>query len=122
MPKVPPKPAALGKQTKKKRIAPEGLREPTENPMSVEERTELKQIFRNPVFIKAFENAKLCKPTSFVGGLRTALGPQVALHALAQIQGWELFGAALLMQTRDKVIKPDQLEENYADPLFAPIK
>lgn len=121
MAKVPPKPAALGKQPKKKRLPPEGLREPTENPLSIEERTELREIFRNPIFIKAFENAKLCRPPSFVAGMQSALAPQLALVALARIQGWEMFSTALLMQTRDKIPKPEQLTENYADPLLPPI-
>lgn len=122
MTKVTPKPAALGKQTKKKRIAPEGLREPVENPLSIQERNELKEIFRNPAFVKAFENAKLCRPPCFVAGMSTQLGAQISMVALARIQGWEMFSAALLMQTRDKIQKPEQLMENYADPELPPIR
>jgi hypothetical protein len=122
MPKVPPKPVALGKQPPKKpRIPPEGLREPTENPLSIEERTELKEIFRNPVFVKAFENAKLCKPPSFVAGMGTALAPQISMVALSRIQGCDMFSDALLVQTKDKIPKREALVENYADPLLPPI-
>lgn len=122
MPKVPPKTAPLGKEPKKnRRVATKGFEEPLENPLSIEERMELREIYRNPVFVKALNNASLCKPPSVVGGLSSALGGQISLIALSRIQGWELFSAALLMQVKDKLPKRVPLEENYNDPQLKPV-
>lgn len=121
MPKVQPKTAPLGKEQKKTRFPAKGFEEPTENPLTIEERTELKGIFRNPVFVKALGNASLCKPPAFVAGLSTQLGGQISLVALARIQGWEMFSTALLVQTRDKIPPRAPLEENFADPQLPPI-
>ena len=56
MAKVPPKPAALGKQPRMKKY--EGPQIPVEAPLSLEERTKLKELYENPVFRKAFSNAR----------------------------------------------------------------
>lgn len=89
---------------------------PMEFILSLEERTELKGIFANPVFTKAFSNAKLRKPAAFVGGIATTQGAQIALIQLSRIQGWEMFEAAMFMQTQDKLPPKAALEENYDDP------
>lgn len=123
MSKVPPKSAPLGKEPKKKRMAAAGgPSKPAEMPLSVEERIELKGIFSNPVFVKAFNNARLCKPPVYVGGLATQFGGQIATIQIARIQGWEAFEAAMFLQTQDKLPKPAPLEENFADPQLPPIK
>lgn len=93
-----------------------------EMPLSVEERIELKGIFSNPVFIKAFNNAKLFRPPVVVPGLATQFGGQIATIQLARIQGWEMFEAAMFLQTQDKPPKLGPIEENFADPNLPPIK
>lgn len=129
MAKSPPKPAALGKQPKKKIVA--GAAKPSAHAgptlpaaiaLSLEERTELKQLFASEVFRKAFHNARLMKPSVTPPGLSTALGGQIALVQLCRIQGWKMFEAALAVQVTDKLPKPEPLQETYADPDFAPLK
>lgn len=93
-------------------------------PLSHDERVELRGIFNNPVYRKAFSNARLMKPSAFAGSesLNGALGGQIANNRLHQIQGWEAFEAALYLQTLDPKPKPEPLKENYADPDFPSIQ
>lgn len=110
---VPPKPAAVGKQPRMKKY--EGPQMATEAPLSIEERTKLKEIFESPVFRKAFSNARLRKPTAFPPGISSALGGAVAQVQLSRIQGWELFEAALFLQTQDPKQRPQSVEETFPD-------
>ncbi len=120
--KVTPKPAVMGKQPKKKTSRHAGPALPTENPLSLDERTELKNIYGNEVFRKGFSNARLMRPTLFPPGLSTPLGPQIALLQLARLQGWEMFEAALAVQVKDKLPPKEPLTETYNDPDMPPVK
>jgi len=113
MSKVQPKPAAMGKQPRMKKF--EGPKMAVEVPLTIEERTELKEIFEKPVFRKAFSNARMRKPNAFPPGLSTALGDKIAAVQLCRIQGWELFEAALFLQTQDPKQRPIQAEETFPD-------
>jgi len=115
MPKtVPPKPAAPGKQPKIKAVAG-GPERPAEKPLSVEEREALREMFRNPVFAKAFNNARLAKPTVFAQGLASEHGGKVATIQLARLQGWEMFEAAMFMQTQDRILRQPAPTETFPD-------
>jgi hypothetical protein len=114
--KVTPEPAALGKQPKVK--APgkyTGPTKPAAIPLTLEERTELKSLLGSAVYRKAFTNARLFRPSVFIDGLNTALGPQIALGRLRQLQGWEMFEAALVLQTQDPKQKAEPIMETWPD-------
>ena len=110
---VSPKPAAMGKQPRMKKY--DGPKMAVEAPLSVEERTELKKIFDAPLFRKAFSNARLRKPTAFITGLFTAQAGQIASVQISRIQGWEMFEAALFLQTQDPKQKREPIEETFPD-------
>lgn len=116
MAKVPPKPAAMGKQPKKKSTNA-GPSLPAVQVLSLEDRTELKRIFASELFRRAFSNARLMKPISTPPGLSTAMGAQIALVQICRIQGWEMFETALAVQVMDKLPKPAPLEPTYSEPL-----
>lgn len=87
-------------------------------PLSVEERNELRGIFNNPVYKKAFTNARLRKPSAFGGETDGALGGAVSAKKLHLIQGWELFEAALFIQTLDPKPPRQVIEETFPDDPF----
>jgi hypothetical protein len=96
----------------------------------MEERVELRELFNKPAYRKAFTNARLKKPSAFAGSepLNGEHGGIVANNRLHQIQGWEMFEAALALQALDPAPPKKPLEESYpndqffasADPNFKP--
>lgn len=113
--KVTPKAVALGKQPREET----GPSMTVAVPLTFEEREELRKIFANPAYKKAFTNARLRKPSAFGGDTDGALGGQVAAKKLHLIQGWELFEAALALQVMDPKPRPQPVEETFPpDPFF----
>lgn len=77
------------------------------------QRQELRAIFQNPVFKLALQNAHLKKPSCALPESIHVL-PQVSNNRIHQIQGWEMFEAALFMQTEVIVRRtPPKLEEKF---------
>ena len=82
----------------------------------MEERDELTALLNKPVFIKAWTNAELSKPSPFPTSsdkFEGEHGPQHAANQLHRIQGWDLCRAALIRQTHEVKQKPKALTENY---------
>lgn len=107
-------------RTAKRGVAPQQIESPIRNPpvpFTLEERQELRSLFSQPVFAKAWHNAKLAKPSAFVAGnpspLNTALGAMVGNNRLHEIRGWELFEAAILRQVNDPSPPKSVVQENY---------
>lgn len=84
-------------------------------PLSYEQRVHLSQIFADPVFKQAWQNAQAAKPNHFPLGLETALGAQIGNNRLHQQQGWELFRVALLRQVMDPPAAKPKVQDNYPD-------
>lgn len=110
--------------TAKRGVAPRQM-EPTVKTeaikLTLEERNHLSEILRDPIFTKAWNNAKWEKPSAFVSGqpnpLSTPMGLQVASNRLHEIRGWELFEAAITRQIKDPPIAKGQVVENWQKPL-----
>lgn len=84
-------------------------------PLVYEERIRLQQILNDPVFQKAWQNAQACRPSVVPLGLDTALGQQIGNNRLHQIQGWDMFRAALLRQILEPAPAKPKLSDNYPD-------
>jgi len=76
---------------------------------------ELAELLAKPVFVAAWNNARLYKPSSYVAGLDTALGPQIALAKLSEMKGWEQFKVALIRQIEDPKLPRKPLKETFPD-------
>lgn len=90
--------------------------EPVFMPLLMEERNRLNEIFRDPVFIKAWRNLRVYKPGAFPANASTLAGPsglQIAANRLHQIQGWEMFVVALLNQAKEPVVKKNTPLQEY---------
>jgi hypothetical protein len=83
--------------------------------LELPEREKLSKLLNDPVFIQAWKNAECKRPSAFPGKTDTELGGVIATNRLHQIQGWEMFKAALLIQLLDPKIKPTKLVESYPD-------
>lgn len=91
---------------------------PAPIPLVMEERDELTAILNNPVFIKAWRNAELFRPSPFPHAtehFEGEYGDNRASKQLARIQGWEMHKAALIKQTVEVAPKPRQLPDEYSD-------
>jgi len=89
-------------------------------PLELAERERLRQIFSDPVFRKALQNAHAQKPKTNPGGTGvlgiTEFSEKIAANRLHQLQGWEMFEAALFAQAEERVIhKPPVLKENFQE-------
>lgn len=102
------------------RIESEGAVVPQVLPLSFEEREELKSLLAKPVMRKAWANAEVMKPSPFVDAreLNGALGGRCANNRLHQIQGWELFKAAIVKQTIDPRPRPQPVRDEYPPDSF----
>lgn len=92
--------------------------EPVFMPLLMEERNRLNEIFQDPAFVKAWRNLRTYKPGAFPANASTLAGPsglQVASNRLHQIQGWEMFVAALLNQSKEPLVKKKPALEEYPD-------
>lgn len=100
------------------KITEESPAVPTYSRLVMEERDRLTAILNDPVFIKAWKNARLSKPSAFAAmpdHFEGQFGDNRAAHRLAQIQGWEMHEAALIRQTIEIVPKPKANPEEYPD-------
>lgn len=92
--------------------------EPVFQPLLMEERDELKRIFKNPAFIKAWQNLRCVKPGVFMTtpvNLATKKGAKMANNRFHEIRGWEMFSAGLLNQAKEPVVKKKTVPEDYPD-------
>jgi hypothetical protein len=83
--------------------------------LDYEQRKRLVDILNDPVFVLAWNNAQLSRPSVHLKGLDTALGMQLASHRLHELRGWEYFSAAIMKQVNDPVTSYKQLQETYPD-------
>lgn len=84
----------------------------------MEERNRLKEIFKDPAFVKAWRNLRAVKPGVFMANATTLAGPtgaQLANNRLHEIRGWEMFSAALINQCKEPVVKRKPVTEDYPD-------
>lgn len=95
----------------------EGFLREAYNPLTLEERQELRTIFSSPLWRKVWHNAQLGSPPSLVPGLDTALGGVIANNQIHRKQGWELFSAALASQVVEKVQRAPRPADSYDKPL-----
>jgi hypothetical protein len=96
------------------------LKKPTDNipafrQLEYPERQKLLGMLNDPVFIQAWQNAEGSKPNAFPAGTDGELGGVIANNRLHQIQGWEMFKAALLKQVIDPRPPREQPKETYPD-------
>lgn len=101
-----------------KKLTEERAEAPTYTRLVMEERDRLKVLLSDPVFKKAWNNAERSKPSAFPSmpqQFEGQFGDNAAGHRLAQIQGWELFKAALLRETLEIVPKAKANPEEYPD-------
>lgn len=98
----------------------EGPVRPAYAPLSLPERDELKAIFTQPVFRKAWSNAKLARPPALISSnlTNTEGGDRISAHQLMRQQGWEMFAAALFRQTDDPKPPRAPLEESFPPDPF----
>ncbi|MES2202456.1 MAG: hypothetical protein V4498_09405 [candidate division FCPU426 bacterium] len=92
--------------------------EPVFLPLVMEERDELKRIFKNPAFVKAWNNLRCVKPGVFIGTpaiLAGKKGARMATNRFHEIRGWEMFSAGLLNQAKEPVVKKKPITEDYPD-------
>lgn len=84
-------------------------------PLGVEQRVALRAILNNPVFVAAWQNAEMAKPSCFVDRLNDEGGERVGNNKLHQIQGWEMHKAALLRQLDEPRQPKKPVQENFPD-------
>lgn len=87
-------------------------------PLVMAERDRLNEIFRDPVFLKAWRNLRAYKPGVFMTNPTVLAGPtgaQMANNRFHEIRGWEMFVAALLNQGKEPTVKRKTALEEYPD-------
>lgn len=87
-------------------------------PLVMEEREKLRTILADPVFVKAWNNAEVTKPSAFHihnEKFEGQFGPIAACNALHKIQGWELHKAALVKQTLEPIPQQKRKMEEFPD-------
>lgn len=94
---------------------PDGPTRPQATPLNYEERVHLSKLLSDPIFVMAWKNAELGKPPFFTASKEEAYYEQSCAQRLHQLQGWELFKAALLKQVDDPKPKPERLTESFPD-------
>lgn len=86
--------------------------------LTLEERTALRAMFSTPAFKKALHNARLGKPSEFVGDvlLNGPLGAHIGNNRLHEMRGWKMFEAALGRQVEDPKPRPTPVPDDYKRP------
>jgi hypothetical protein len=89
--------------------------------LTLEERQKLRQIIVDPVFTKALRNAHAKKPSTGPSGTgvsgTTEHSMLIANNRLHQLQGWEMFEAALFAQAEEGFARTStQPKETYSEP------
>lgn len=83
-------------------------------PFSGEERKRFREIIADPVFKHAIENAYAKKPSVYTDGTGTSKPDMLAgNNRLHQIQGWDMFEAALFAQAEEPFNKNKKPLEDY---------
>lgn len=91
---------------------------PVHIPLVMEERDRLAAILKDPVFIKAWNNAEAVKPPIFPASpelFEGPLGDNRAAKALCRIQGWEMHKVALRKQAIEVPQKAAPNTDHYPD-------
>jgi hypothetical protein len=81
--------------------------------LTLEDRTALRTFFASAAFRKALHNARLSRPPVTAPGLDSALGGIVANNRLHQMQGWQMFEAALGRQVEDPKAPAPKAPDDY---------
>lgn len=84
-------------------------------PLVFEQRIRLSAIFNDPVFRQAWNNAMASRPNLFPQGLSAEHGQQVGNNRLHQLQGWEMFKAALLREATERKPVAPKITDTYPD-------
>jgi len=80
-----------------------------------EEKGELRAFFEGHVWKKVLANVRNERPSLFPRDLDSALGPQIAINRLHQLQGWKLLEVALARPIMAPQPQRKQLVESYPD-------
>jgi hypothetical protein len=100
--------------------APEFIRGPVLNDLSLEERQELAQLVDTPVFRKAWGNVLLSKPSVFNFAGSAAQGSEQAregaVNKLYEVRGWELFRGAFIRQFEPELKREPVFMEEWTYP------
>lgn len=91
--------------------------------LDLKERTKLAALLEDPVMQKALGNISVLKPGAFFVGSGVgvnaskdaAMATLMASNRLHQIQGWEMFEAALFSQADDPKAAKEKLTETYPE-------
>ena len=83
--------------------------------LTPEEKGEFRAFTQGPIWKKIWARVCLEEPSLFPPGLDTALGPQIAINRLHQLQGWKLLKVALVKPIMAPLPKRKQLLESYPD-------
>jgi hypothetical protein len=110
MPKTPRLKAALAPRVNDEPLVPDIMQD-----LLPEEKGELRAFFEGRVWKKVLANVRLSRPSLFPLGLDGALGPQIAINRLHQLQGWKLLEVALAQPILAPLPKRAQLVESYPD-------
>lgn len=90
------------------------LRDPV-IPLTLEQRVELRAVFKSDAFKRIWSNAKSLAPGPMTGDLNTALGGIIANNRLHEMRGWQMFEAALIKQLGDPVLRAPRPQETFPD-------
>lgn len=93
----------------------EGFLREVSEPLNLDERKALRELFASALWKKVWKNAQLGAPSCLLLGLDGALGGVIANNRIHQMQGWELFKAALAKQVMDPVPRAPRPVDNYPD-------
>lgn len=80
-----------------------------------EQRAELSRLLNHPLFVIAWGNAEMARPSLFPRGLNDANGERLGNNTLHTLQGWEMHKIALLHQTDEPRPQQQRIEETYPD-------
>ena len=110
MPKTPRLKAALAPRVNDEPFVPDITQD-----LLPEEKGELRAFFESRTWKKVLANVRSARPSLFPLGMDTALGPQIAINRLHQLQGWKLLEVALAQPILAPLPKRVQLVESYPD-------
>ncbi len=80
-----------------------------------QQRAELYRIFHLPLFMLAWQNAEMARPSLFPRGLNDNNGEKLGNNTLHTLQGWEMHKIALMHQLDEPRPPVARLEESYPD-------
>lgn len=92
-----------------------GLGVPRKVDFTPEQRAHLRQILNDPIFLLAWYNAEVSRPSAFIAGLDGQFGLQIGNNALHCEKGWDLHKAALLRETEEMRPAAPSMAETYPD-------